>query len=1383
MQLTHEKFYYNYGIRKPFQLLEPTVLQLPTILLPHYSAIHMLNVTDDYYPTRIRPMLTNVHDAIVLNKLNYEPMIHKATELTIKERTYVKDLNKKYVDFTTYTRSRFNQILIHKKNILKTTVPVFIYKDIDKFYRYPESMLSKINRFENKYATIAKNIHDYENTFKAMNIKNNAFKQYVVIELPNMLYDYNIIKKFLAKNKDAEYLNLFHNETYMLMLEFFKLINSETQSNSILKELVGLQHVDIIFKNKASAVIVNLKTLLSFNKDINENGSYDNNTLSKYIVNMFNTIINSNELLTEEVKNNNINKKELINSLKLADSTIEDDNIESNIVADQEAIIKKHIEQNSVVDTVTYKNKYDNIPKEEVVSKSPSIETLTDNNLKELEENGKLDKKKYEKLTTLVKETLNKPSPFKDGTKIKDNLVIEEKELEMSKSETKLPDNKLVYDKETLHDPISVRNKKYLSTIYKKDLISSIMDIQGSGMLVEDISIEPHDDNLGTYDEYSIKLNDLGKTAGSTVKLMIPRVEEDGTFTISGNQYILRLQKADIVIKKINFNRVSLSTAYGKLFVNKAPYKKQDRGYDLKKKLLMLSNDGKISNFSAGSINVSGVTLPTDYTLFGRYVKSFKINSYYFNFNYDGRKELIKNDKFKLDTIEHDGKYVVCGYTTKGVIVMDIDNMLYLYDGKYNKLSTIWDIVPIDVTTLKKEYSMVKIFKNYIPVAYLLTYYMGIENMLKTLNVKYELLDGNKRVDTSNNEVVVKLDGSTLVMYPDNKTNSMILEGFNNDPKILKQMTFSMLNHKEQFMFLFKEMGLNLVSITEIKAIESLFIDPVSRTILEEMHEPTTFIGLLIRSSELLIDDNYIHPNSLKGYTIKGYERIPQLIYKALAAAIKQKMSGDTFGRAKIVVNPYTVWKSMNEDSSGVLVDDLNPVALLKQLEDTTLLGAGGRSKESIVGKARAMHEDDIGVISESSKDSSDVGITAYLSANPKIANVRGIKDDDGKLSWSNVLSTSAMLYPFSLTDDPKRVLYANIQNSHLTAIKNAEVYPVRTGYESVLPYRMGKKFIGVAEDDGKVLKVTKNRITVEYKTLGKKSYTFKDWTTKEESNMAYIQKMVSNLEDNEKILKDDILYYNSGFFDVDMFNKHRVVYRASTNANIALMESRETYEDSIMVGDKLSSGSVINYIKVRDLTLNNTETITNLIEIGKQVSPTDPLFIISTGLEENENMSKETLDLLQGFVKTTPKAKYRGKLLKVKVYYNCEKKELSRSIRKLVDISEEYMDGKSGQVNSGYSINGKPLEYGKVHIKFYISVEGKLGVGDKGIVGAQLKTTVANVYTDPILTDDGTEVDAIFSLKGLYARIVNSVFLMGTTATVLDKLTKNAVDMYFGKD
>lgn len=359
--------------------------------------------------------------------------------------------------------------------------------------------------------------------------------------------------------------------------------------------------------------------------------------------------------------------------------------------------------------------------------------------------------------------------------------------------------------------------------------------------------------------------------------------------------------------------------------------------------------------------------------------------------------------------------------------------------------------------------------------------------------------------------------------------------------------------------------------------------------------------------------------------------------------------------------------------------------------------------------------------------------------------------------------------------------------NSHIVPINDAKVFPVRTGYESIIPYRAGPKFVGIAEDDGKVTKVGKHNVTITYKTLGKKAYKFNDWTSKEESGTAYVHEMVTNLIENKSIKKGDVIYYDKSFFDIDMFDDTKVLYRPGKIISVAMMESSETNEDAMAISSDVANDTIINYVKIREVTLDKTDSIMNLVNINDKVNNNDALFTISTDMVNDDKLNKETLALMESFIKSTPKAKYNGKIIKIQAFYNCEYKELSKSLQKLVDITEPYMvdsiTGKkfNGRVNSSYSVNSKPLDEGKIHIKFFINEEKGMVTGDKGIIANMLKTTITTIIDEPMISEDKTKVDALFSYIGISARIVSSPVLMGTTATLLKEVSKQALEIYDG--
>ena len=944
-------------------------------------------------------------------------------------------------------------------------------------------------------------------------------------------------------------------------------------------------------------------------------------------------------------------------------------------------------------------------------------------------------------------------------------------------------------DKNELEDKITVIDKKYIKNVFKKDVVRTFVSLEKAGMVITDFKVTKESSVLGEYEEYEINYLDIEK-GSHKVKVKIPVVNEEGIYKISGNSYRLRKMLRDVPIKKISPKRIGLSSAYGKLFIDKAPTANLDRGFSLKRQLLKLKKEGVIKNLVLGEQSIPDVELPQDYFYTIRYISSFIYKGYEFNFDYENREKIVNELGYKLDDVEQDDS-VVCGKYLDKLILMDKDNKLWLVDKKNKKeLGDYLDFLNIDKSKLKNEFSIINILGNRIPLVYILTYYLGFFNLLKLTNTKYEVLNGNKRV-TNENAIVFKTKFDTVVIYPKTEKEKMLYYGLDYYKKQMKNVPLDILNKSEELLAVFKDIGFPINLITEIKILDDLYLDPVTQNILKQMNEPTTFTGLLLRANELLVTDYYYHPQALNGYNIRGYDVIPQMIYSQIVESIRRMKNEEYFGKKKLVFDPYSVWRQLNEDSASILVDDLNPILYLKQKEDVTFTGFGGRKKESMSKSTRELHPDAIGVISEGHKDSGDVGISAYMSANPVIKNIRGIKGELKKIDFANVFSTSALLAPFSTTDDSKRVNFINIQNSHVIPFQNPEVYPVRTGYESVLPYRLPKKYIAFAEDNGVVEKVGKNEVVVKYDSGKKEKYTFKNWNSKEESNSSFLHIMKTELKKGDKVEKGDVIYYDYSFFEPDIFDNKKVLYRTYLNALVALDEINETYEDSTAMSKEFSNKAGINYVKSRSIILNANTEITNYKEIGDKVKPTDALLIITTGVipEEDTNLNPEALDILQGFIKQTPKAKVKGEIFDIKVFYNCEKEDLSPSLREFVENVESHMldpdTGKpvTGRVDSSYSIKGKPLEEGMIEIKYYIRASSNMGTGDKGIIANQLKTTVGSIYEYDIVNEQNDKIDILFSARAIYARVVNSPNLMGTTALLLKEVTRKAVKMYFREE
>lgn len=355
---------------------------------------------------------------------------------------------------------------------------------------------------------------------------------------------------------------------------------------------------------------------------------------------------------------------------------------------------------------------------------------------------------------------------------------------------------------------------------------------------------------------------------------------------------------------------------------------------------------------------------------------------------------------------------------------------------------------------------------------------------------------------------------------------------------------------------------------------------------------------------------------------------------------------------------------------------------------------------------------------------------------------------------------------------------------THIIPIQNMRIPYVLTGYESVIPIKADNRFCITAEDSGIVETVTKNSVVVSYDKLGKVKYKFSNWTTKEESGVCYTHRLIPNVAKGDKIIKDDTLVYNSSFFAPSIFNKRRVLYKQGDIVNVGLVEDIETYEDSARISKTLNSRLSAKVSKIKSFLINCEDSISNLVELGSSVTPNDILFTKADKLLTDIKDPK-TLEIMKKLNSSSPKAKVTGEIVKIQFFYNCDIDNMSDSIKKYVlEYDKKLLEevGYTGKVDSGYKINGNPLQQGYIELKIYVEIVDSMSIGDKAIIGNQLKFTVGDVYNHEIKGEDGTPVDLLFSMRSIGARIVESPMLLGTTSTLLDKIGKLASDIYFNK-
>lgn len=109
---------------------------------------------------------------------------------------------------------------------------------------------------------------------------------------------------------------------------------------------------------------------------------------------------------------------------------------------------------------------------------------------------------------------------------------------------------------------------------------------------------------------------------------------------------------------------------------------------------------------------------------------------------------------------------------------------------------------------------------------------------------------------------------------------------------------------------------------------------------------------------------------------------------------------------------------------------------------------------------------------------------------------------------------------------DTKRINFLNIQNGHTIGIPGYVQPMLRTGYEYIVPFKAGKLYAVMAEDDGQVIDKTDKLITVKYKDNTQQSYQIGTRYGRMEGSV-YPHTLVTDLSVGQKFKKNDPIAYN----------------------------------------------------------------------------------------------------------------------------------------------------------------------------------------------------------------------------------------------------------------
>lgn len=1429
----YDFFYKRFGVRRADHLVAPIMPELEALELPKHSILHYLSMSPlESGPASDDFMFRNITVPIQMSHITENGDTKGIPRrLTVAVPSLI---NSYHIRNRRFRQMRNLDAATRDPN----TLLVYNYGFIPQLYHYPRSFYSEYYKWWNIQSALWKSV--------AGVAKLSDRQQFIVCKLPTVLPsipDFAIGTGTLSQKM----VKIFNSPESLMLLELWKWFG-EQRKESVLNHVPTeqLNKVNIIFQESGRWFVINLGLLNSWRKATEEElkanpkanaKGFDARQFQRRFLRLTMALFQVRTVAAPEVQaatdgKKGADKTPVENTVDVIkqDATIPKDNggvistpttagkLPTAATKGQDADLPDHTADDIHHDEEIEAQLAKDLAELEVISKNHvgphegEVEEVVIEEPKTLEEGvmrvcdrladqGLLSAAQYRHYNTLASSYRTITAP--DGkTNLGDFIKIPAETLEIKESPA-IKDIKTVLDKTMLKSSLFAFDTRYIKDVMHRDVASMVLNLQNAGIAITGYEKERIEDVMGSFDSYSIKVTPV-EGASSTLRFKLPALEEDGTYMANGVKYRMRKQRGDLPIRKIAPNKVALTSYYGKVFAGRSEKRVNDYGQWLRNAIMAMGLDDvntTVTNLQPSPVFDKLFKAPRLYSILAMGFRAFTLKPVVtppnmknttFECSFDHTKREFMFGKEAIAKFEKDG-IILFGHDISGqrYLAMDENGLLYVSNmDTLMDFGTIESILGLPSEKAPVDFAELKVLGVNIPIGVILGYELGLDKLMKLLKVAPRRVPAGTRVNLGPHEYELVFSDETLVFNREDRLATLILAGYNEYHRAIRNYSVYEFDKRAVYLNVLESGGASVRYLREIDLLYQLFIDPITRDLLIEMKEPTNFRGLLLRSCEMLLADN--HPDELDPayMRIKGYERMAGAVYSEMVRSIRSHNGRAGKSKLAIDLHPYAVWKNIAQDPSIAIVNEINPIQNLKEMEAVTYNGVGGRNSRSMTKHTRIYHENDMGTMSESTVDSSDVGINTYLSADPHFTSLRGMsrRYEIGKSGHTALLSTSALLSPGSDRDDPKRVNFVGIQHGHGIACTGYKQSPVRTGYEQVLAHRTSDLFAVTAKKPGKVVSISEDGIVVQYDDGETKGYEL-GRRFGNAAGLTIPHSVVSEMKVGQKFKEGEIISYNEGFFEKDLLNPSNVVWKAGIMVKTVLLESTQTLEDASSISQRVADLLSTKATKVKTIVVNFDQSIRKIVGVGKQVEPEDILCIIEDAVTANSGLfDEESLDTLRVMSGQTPQAKAKGIVERIEVFYHGDKEDMSESLRTLASASDREMARRNkaagkkaftGSVDEGFRVDGDPLALDTAAIKVYITADVAAGVGDKGVFCNQMKTVFSEVMTGEMKTESGKTIDAVFGKKSIDDRIVNSPEIIGTTATLLDVIGKKALAAY----
>lgn len=1252
------------------------------------------------------------------------------------------------------------------------------YTPIIPHYDYADEQLAPYNRCYNFLATMISQLAEDAANFERQN--------YVMVEIPATLPAY---LKFLNTYNDRSINRIepFTEHTMLLLLELFGWFRGDSDSgmfNGLTLE--QLSRINIIFTHNTGFSNLNLGTVELMRKDAG--GRLTNDQITrKFYGSLIHIMTSAPEFEAEaQYVTPEGDKMEIVDVDVRSDSQtyeldLGDDSADDDLELDSEEAAAPAVpEFNEEQDIVTVAEVEDVKPTEIVVEKTIDHNAIIRQEIEKLAKIGRLSAASYKKLNEVADNLNTMPSPYNPDKTYADDLVIDEKLLEVEP--VQLMDSPKLLNKDWAMNTTDSMRRRYDREILHKDVMAAVASAQRLGLLIHDHQVTRYTDVSGTVEQHVLRIQPIFGDIGEpvTVHFRIPAITEDGTWITNGTEYNMRPQRVDQPIRKVKPDTVALTTGYGKNFVTRSSAVANDYGTWLSRSLtakMLASEDREITNADMGNAFDPKTPAPLDYCSVAQRFRSFHAKGLIWSFDISKVAEM-----FPAKDVEYCATVNMTPVAkTKGyILAMDSDSVVHKVVGeKTEVMGSLPDVLGLPSGKRPTQFTQLGVMGKEISLGFIFSYYLGLAGMLEHFGIKYEIVPPTARIDKTKYTAVLKLADAKYLINCNSRRQEFIVNGLQHYAKHLVQHTEAEMNRQDVYFNILNDADkLTVRYLQELDRMRKGFVDDMHARLLRRMGEPVTFIGLLERSNEMLLTARSEDEICREEMLFLGNQRIAYHVFTGLVRAARAYESAPPSGR-RFELTDDMIWGCIVSDPAVLQTPGANAIQPIKEKDVITMGGTGGRTDRTLTAPTRKFQKSDLGVVSGDTVDNGSVGAISYSVSNPEYATVDGFTKPanyaDG-FRPAEMLSFVNGLVPDILTDDGKRRNFVHIQLSSATTFDEAVATPYRTGVEALVAHRTSVKHARVLEKPAKVTKVTDKSIEVKYDDGTVSAYPLGKWFGHHEGT-TYPHENVTRWKVGDKLPARAVLTYNKHQFEPDVYDPYQVNFKNGRVVQVALLLGEEVHEDSNAISEELAGSITCRTTKPKDVTMRFDQVIYDIHEEGDVVDMDTILCTFSDALVGSSDplsaRSTATLSALSNF---TPTSGVRGVIDKIEVIYNGDVEDMSDSIRKLVKkydksrkLLADELPGHDVAVDGSavdYRVNGVPVGNKELVIFFYITTSYHIA-SDKLVVANQLKTTTQEIMRGVNTTEDGRKFDLKFGTQSVDARIVGSVTNIGTTLAV----------------